>query len=478
MTVDIGYGVTPGHSGHGSGHGTVSVCPVCLKRVAAKRVRQGNDVLLVKHCPDHGAFQTILWRGDVPRFGDWVRPKSPSRPLHCHTGIGQGCPFDCGLCPDHGQHTCTALLEVTQRCDLCCPVCFADAGPSAPQDPDLETIGFWYRQVFMAGGRCNIQLSGGEPTMREDLEDIIRMGQEHGFDFIQLNTNGLRLGKEPGYARRLRRAGLKSVFLQFDGVDDHVYRCLRGTELWAEKQMAVQHCAGAGLGVVLVATLVPGVNDHAIGDIVRFGLSAGAHVRGVHFQPISYFGRFPTPPGDHERMTLPDVMRGLEAQTGGMIRVTDFQPPGCEHALCSFHGNFLRTGEGGLRAHSREGGKTCCASQGPKPAAEGAVRSIDYTARQWALPGSCACIPKQWPEAASDPTPSLEQLLDHLRTWTFSVSAMAFQDCWNLDLERLKGCCIHVVAPDGRLVPFCAYNLTSADGRPLYRKAAPDRRRG
>lgn len=476
-----GFGQSAGHSGHGSGHGTRSLCPVCLKRVTAQRVRQGYDVYLVKHCPEHGSFRTVIWRGNDPAFADWVRPKTPSRPLYCHTPVDKGCPFDCGLCPEHGQHTCTALLEITQRCDLRCPVCFADAGTGGPveADPDLETVAFWYEQAAMAGGKCNIQLSGGEPTQREDLDRIIRMGLDHGFDFIQLNTNGLRLANQQGYAEHLKDAGLKSVFLQFDGVDDHVFRRLRGAPLWQAKQRAVENCGKTGLGVVLVPTLVPGVNDHALGDILRFALAAGAHVRGVHFQPVSYFGRFPSPPLDSDRLTLPEVMSLLAEQSKGLVRVEDFQPPGCEHALCSFHGNFLRTPGGGLRSLSshQEPKTQCCSTGSPlsrtiPTAAEGAARSIGYTARQWAGPGPCSC------KQTSGIGPSLDDFLDQARTWSLSISAMAFQDAWNLDLERLKGCCIHVVAPDGGLVPFCAYNLTAADGRSLYRPAPQKRRAG
>ena len=475
--------------GHGAGHGTRSVCPVCLAAIPAQRCRRGDEVVLRKTCPDHGAFETVIWRGGFPAFADWKSPKTPSEPRHCHTQSSGNCPHDCGLCPDHGQHTCTALLEITQRCNLRCPVCFAEAGdlPRAGQaDPGLKTIAFWYDRVLEASGPCNIQLSGGEPTVRRDLPDIIALGRAKGFSFLQLNTNGLRLADDPAYARTLREAGLASVFLQCDGVNDAVCAALRGRPLWAIKQRAVAHATAAGLGVVLVATVVPGVNDDQLGELVRYALTAGPLVRGVHFQPISYFGRYAASgavtaagprlagPPDAARITLPEIMRGLEAQTHGMVRVAHCRPPGCEHALCSFHASYVRTAQGGLQRLAENA--PCCA---PKPgsapsvttvapplAADGARRSIAYTARQWAAPTAYAApAPKSAPSAGI----SLDAFLEQMRTWTFSVSAMAFQDAWNLDLERLKGCCIHVVAPDGRLVPFCAYNLNAADGRPLYR---------
>ncbi len=449
-------GQDPWPRGHGAGGGTQSLCPVCLKRINAQLVKWGKHVYMVKQCPEHGEFRTLIWRGDAVDFADWSRPKIPSQPLHCHTQVENQCPFDCGLCPEHRQHTCTALLEITQRCDLRCPVCFADAG-SADKDPDMDRIDYWFRRVIEASGHCNIQISGGEPTQREDLPEIIRLGRKHGFEFLQLNTNGIRLAREKDYARRLFDAGLKSVFLQFDGVSDGPYKALRGADLWDLKQRTVENCGEAGLGVVLVPTLVPGVNVEEIGDIVRYAVAAGCHVRGVHFQPISYFGRFPTPPADEDRITLPDVMAELARQCGDMVSLKDFQPPGCEHSLCSFHGNYLRTPEGGLKALSGKSGK-CCDT--PIVAAEGAAKSRDYTARQWAGAKPCSC---------NAPGKTLESFLDQVKTWSFSLSAMAFQDVWNVDLDRLKGCCIHEVHPDGLLIPFCAYNLTSSSGRSLYR---------
>lgn len=287
---------------------TESVCPECLQRIPARRVQRGDDVYLVKRCETHGTFEVIVWRGE-PAHSAWVRPKTPTAPEHPLTPVEQGCPFDCGLCPEHRQQTCTALLEVTQRCNLHCAFCFAaqfdgaaETGQVSP-DPDLATLEGWYRGLLRASGPCNVQLSGGEPTLRDDLPAIVALGRELGFDFIQVNTNGLRFAHDPDYVAALKTAGLASVFLQFDGAEDTIYRRLRGRPLLAEKEAALAACAAHGLGVILVPTLVPGVNVHAIGDIVRFGLAHAPTVRGVHFQPVSYFGRYPTPPTDEDRIT-------------------------------------------------------------------------------------------------------------------------------------------------------------------------------
>lgn len=457
---------------------TASVCPVCLQRVAAIREQQGDAVYLVKHCPQHGTFRTVIWRGSVP-FATWLRPKRKSAPRQAFTPVDRGCPFDCGLCPEHGQHTCTALIEITNRCNLRCPVCFADAGgEQSAAEPSLQRIAELYERVLAGSGPSNIQLSGGEPTMREDLPEIIALGRAKGLSFIQLNTNGLKLAADPLYAQSLRQAGLASVFLQFDGLSSATHLALRGRDLRDIKEQAILNCAAAGLGVVLVPTLVPGINTHEVGAMIEYGARFAPTVRGIHFQPIAYFGRFPQPPADSDRLTLPEVIELIEAQSGGSIHRDHFGPPACEHALCSFHGNFLVREDGSLMQLG--GGSACCSSGEPQaiPALEGREKSVNFTARQWSMPKSMPRSMPVVPQAATNgcgcadlpqPQDDFDRFLARARTHTFSISAMVFQDVWNLDLERLRGCCIHIVSPEGNLVPFCAYNLTSNLGTTLYR---------
>ena len=434
-----------------------SVCPVCLKPVPAAYQTEGETTYLVKGCPEHGRFKTVVWRGD-PDFYEWSRPKVPSLPKQPFTRVDKGCPFDCGLCDAHRQHTCTAVMEVTWRCDLGCPVCFASSGKSAPPDPTHEDLAFLFDRVLQASGQCNIQLSGGEPTVRDDLPDIIRLAKSKGFPFVQLNSNGLRIGREPGYAQQLAEAGLSSVFLQFDGTEDDIYTALRGRPLFDLKLDAIDNLSEAGIGIVLVPTVVPGVNEHNVGAILGLAADKSPAVRGVHFQPVSYFGRYPESPSDDERITLPELMRLLEAQTGGAVLARDFLPPGCEHSHCSFHANYVVMEQGRLKRLSADGKCGCT----PRPAREGADKAKAFVKRQWAAPE------KELPMAGCR-TDELDLFIARAATHTLAVSAMAFQDAWTLDLERLKGCCIHEVSPDGRLIPFCAYNLTSMNGDTLYR---------
>jgi uncharacterized radical SAM superfamily Fe-S cluster-containing enzyme len=174
-------------------------------------------------------------------------------------------------------------------------------------------------RAMAAVGPSNLQLSGGEPTLRDDLPEIVEVARRIGYSFIQINTNGLRLASDKEYLRRLQAAGLSSVFLQFDGVDDEIYRSLRGRALLDQKLGAVKNCGETGLGVVLVPTLVRGVNTGSVGAIVRQALQLAPTVRGIHFQPVSYFGRFPEKRGEEGRLTLPELMRCLEEQTEGLI---------------------------------------------------------------------------------------------------------------------------------------------------------------
>lgn len=447
---------------------TRSVCPVCLKVIPAKRTQEGGSVYLEKTCPEHGTTRTLIWEG-APDYWRWGERHTPTR-FRSGEGVKRGCPYDCGLCGVHRQRTCCVLLEVTARCDLRCPVCFADAGGESA-DPGMETVAGWYDMLRCEAPNANIQLSGGEPTVRDDLPEMIRLGREKGFQYFQLNTNGLRLAGEPDYAKTLKDAGLSCVFLQFDGVSDEVYTALRGRPLLAEKKRAIENCRAVGLSVVLVPVVAEGVNLDQVGAIVDFAIGRLPYVKGVHFQPLTYFGRCVAEGG---RVTLPRLLRELESQTGGRLKASDFTGGTAENAHCSFSANFLLERDGSVTAlrgsacgcgalpdmagHGDAGEECRCAPEKVNNAVDHARSTV---ARRWG-----GEIPAGEPPEDMD---TLDGMLYRLRNGRFSVSAMAFQDCYTLDLERLEDCYIHIVSPEGRLVPFCAYNLTSADGTPLYR---------
>ena len=448
---------------------TESVCPECLATIPAERIAEGDTVYLRKTCREHGTTKTPIWRG-LSSYRLWGEaPRAYSRPPVAATPVARGCPQDCGLCPDHRQQSCCVLLEVTSRCDLACPVCYASATRQGT-DASLGEIEGWLDTLMESGGRVHVQLSGGEPTVRDDLPDIVALVRSRGFDFVQLNSNGVRLAKDTAFVAELAKAGLDCVFLQFDGVDDDVHRRLRGAKLMRLKTLAIDHCAKAGIGVVLTPTLVPGVNVDAIGAIVDFAVARVPAVRAVHFQPVSYFGRCLAAPDDALRITLPEVMQALIAHSGRTIRITDFRPGSAENPYCSFSGRFVVDEAGRLTA-AAEAPASCCGAPEPSPKAAccGLTRPSAEVARERRY------VAGQWTRHDRD-APSvagLESFDSFLagRERTLGLSGMAFQDAWTLDLDRLRQCHIHVVAPDRRVIPFCAYNLTSRDGKPLYRAA-------
>ena len=439
---------------------TESVCPICLKHLSAQRVRYGENVYLEKTCSEHGYFRTILWRG-TPAFSGWVRPKIPTSPQNPFTQVDKGCPYDCGLCADHRQQPCCVLLDVTKRCDLSCNFCFASAkNLNSSQDPSLETIEGWYRSLLAAGGPYNIQLSGGEPCLRDDLPQIIALGRSLGFTFFQVNTNGLRIARDRNYLRRLKEAGLCTVYLQFDGTRLDIFKKMRGREIFEQKLQVINHCKEMEIGVVLVPTLVPRINTDNIGEIIRFAANHAPTVRGVHFQPVSYFGRYPQAPADEDRFTLPEVIRAVEDQTNGWVKAESFIPPGGENALCSFHANFILMKNGELKALTNHG--TSCCGQTER-ADEGARKSRMITAKNWSAPK--VNLTESRPRILGE----WDDLLERAKTHTFCISGMVFQDAWNLDLERLRDCYIMQISPENHLIPFCAYNLTNQMGVSLYR---------
>lgn len=461
--------MTASTTGVALGH-TESVCPECLARLPARRFAEGDTVFLEKTCPEHGTFVVPVWRG-LASYRHWGQARrAVATPPVTATAVSRGCPLDCGLCPDHRQQSCCVLLEVTSRCNLGCPVCFASAGREGRDVPAAE-ISAWLDTLAASGGHVHIQLSGGEPTVRDDLPEIVRLVRARGFEFVQLNTNGLRIAREPAYLAALAAAGLDCVFLQFDGVTDEVYQQLRGAKLLRLKQQAIAACAEAGIGVVLVPTVVPGVNAAQIGEIVEFAKAHLPAVRAVHFQPVSYFGRVLAAPSADARITLPEIMAALIAHEAGAIGLDDFAPGSAENPYCSFSGRFRLGADG--RLHVQRAAASCCGVPAPaKPVASccGATapspdvdRARRYVAGQWRAAG-----------AAGADVPGLEAFDAFLaaREQNLGLSGMAFQDAWTLDVDRLRQCHIHVASPGGRLIPFCAFNLTARDGRSLYRGPA------
>lgn len=245
------------------------------------------------------------------------------------------------------------------------------------------------------------------------------------------------------------------MFLQFDGLDDAVYQTLRGRPLFVEKERAIDNCAAAGLGVVLVPVIAAGVNEDQIGPILRYAISRMPAVRGVHFQPLSYFGRCSLA-RPQRPVTIPRMLRLMEEQTDGLLHAADFTGGGAENPYCSFHASYRKRADGSLRPLPQRTENGCCCVSSDD--------SREAVAAQWSGEAESFAEDGELLETAF-----LDAFLEQARRSTFAVSGMVFQDAWNLDLKRLRRCYICELDPRYGMVPFCAYNLTNAEGRALYR---------
>lgn len=442
-------------------HKTKSLCPICLKKIDAEYIEEKDEVFFCKECREHGRFETRVWKGAENFRQRLVLPK-PQPPKNPANPVNIGCPYDCGLCRNHKQASCCVLLEVSNICDLECPVCFASSNKESLKNafPSQEEIALWYDMLMERGGPFNIQLSGGEPAMRDDLADIIRLGKKKGFDFFQLNTNGIRIAKDRGYLRGLKEAGLNTVFLQFDSLQRKALIRLRGRDILEEKLAAVENCKAENIGVVLVPTVLRGCNDKDLGEILDYAVSQMPAVRGVHFQPMSYFGRYEETPTKGGRLILPELLELLEEQTGGRIKAEDFSFGSAEHPLCSANADYI-VRDGVWKAVKKPPASSCCCSCGSDT-------SRKAVAEKWSLKKDDFSISDTAGEGFD--LSALDRFLEERKKNRLSISTMAFQDVWNLDLERLQRCYINIVSPDNKLIPFCSYNLTAKDGSTLYRE--------
>lgn len=422
---------------------TESVCPICLKRIPGKKHQGNAGIFMEKKCPEHGEFKTLIWRDTADHYRGW----NTQRCSGAETEADTPCPEGCSHCRAHRQEICCVLLELTNACNLNCPICFAQAGEGRIWSLSMEDIEKRYAYMLDNGGPYNIQLSGGEPTLRDDLPEIITLGRRMGFDYFQLNTNGLRLAEDYDYLLALKEAGLTCIYLQFDGVTEEPYRHLRGRSLLRIKEQVIENARRAQMGVVLVPTVVRGINLDQVGAILKYALINQPVVRCVHFQPASHFGRFDVDaPG--LPLTIPELLRNIERQTGGQMKSEDFSGGGAENPHCSFHTRYIKEKDGHLKVIKGEGG--CCSSS----------QSQDYVKMRWAWPEDPKCCGQKEGDA-------LDSFLYDMAYHSLAVSGMAFQDCENLELSRLKQCYI-AVAQEDALIPFCAYHLTNRRGEGLY----------
>lgn len=443
---------------------TGALCPECLKTVNAEKIVEGDDVYLVKTCDEHGSWKVKIWEGaeEYEYLYEFAAvQKTPGKTFYDDE---RDCPQECGLCKRHMQHTCLAVVEVTNRCNLNCPVCFATANECGyDYHPGMDEIRKMFQTVvdYVESPRC-IQISGGEPTIRDDLPDIVRMAKDMGIEHVEVNTNAMKIANDFDYLMALKEAGVDDFYLQFDGTDDEIYMKTRGKALFDVKERAIENCAKAEMGITLVVTVAPGVNDHHVGDIIRYAASKVPTVKGVHFQPIAHFGRYPVEPTDENRILLPTLARKIEEQTNGMLKADNLIPTSCANVHCDLKSLSVVFPDGSLFP------LTTMSLGPPKKTSDVAERTRTEISQLWRFIEDTM----DGGNSANNGDGSWKSFVKRAKTHYLTVSAMAFQDAWTGEVERWERCCIHTVTPDGKLIPFCLFNATSREGRSIYREKA------
>lgn len=405
---------------------TRSVCPVCLDTIDANIVEHDDGFLYMeKNCEKHGDFSCLVWEDSAEAYLEWIGtgelPEEEgdnmiSKPCE------KGCPHDCGPCDAHAKQMTSIALMTSNVCNINCPVCFTKLPEHERYMPSTEEL---CKQIDDLAktlvGEYPLELCGGEPTVRDDLDKIIAHANSRGFHHIQLNSNGIRLA-EDGYAEYMKSIGVSVVYLGFEGTDPNTYVKKYGRNLLPTKLKAIENCYNAGLPVVFATIVLPDLNGDDLWSIVELAKKYSPVVRGINFQPISYFGTYN--PG--ERVTIPRVIRSL-AKTGE-IKAEDFGPVRCQHAVCSFQAAYLIGKDGKLKPVAK--------NDGLSPA----KRTRDYTEKAW--------------------SESKFKLL--------TIGGMAFQDAWNFDVERVQRCRIGIASKENGIVPLCCQYLTAMDGTKIY----------
>ena len=426
-------------------HPVTSMCPQCLRGIPGEVVSTRQGVVMRKSCPEHGAFECVV--SNYLEAYERMRqsPRIVRLPEHVAMPEVAGCPDDCGLCPAHDQHTCLAIVEITSRCNLPCPVCLA-ASTAKGEDLTAEQVVSALRKLLLSEGEAvPLQFSGGEPTLHPDLVGIVRQASALGFSKIEVDSNGLLLAKRPRLAKELRSAGLTGVFLQMDGLDPEEHTFIRGRDLMAVKLRAIENCRDAGLQVVLAVTVVPGVNNHRIWDIVRFAVEK--RLTGVNFQSVVLSGRYPEKLSKSaERFTAGHFMRQLEAQSGGELLATDLMPMSCPDPRCGLLAYVIVTRNGELVPMNR--------LLGDQRMLEHVADLTDWEPllRQFGCDASrCNC------GGETDLLDRVADILDGAEC--FSIGFHGMMDAYCFDVERARRCCVHKLTAEGKLMPFCLYNM-------------------
>ncbi|MFH1229476.1 MAG: radical SAM protein [Candidatus Aenigmatarchaeota archaeon] len=463
---------------------TQSLCPDCLKFLKATIFEDENKIWIKKNCPEHGEFLDLYW-GDASMYtkamGFYHDGKGIENP---NVELKEACPKNCGLCKMHTSHTALGNIVVTNRCDLQCFYCFFYAKAMGyVYEPTQDQIRMMLRKMREEKPiKCNaVQLTGGEPTMRKDIVEIIKIAKGEGYDHIQLNTNGIGISKSMELAKKVREAGVNTIYLSFDGTTAKT----NPKNHW-EIPKIIENCKQAGIGIVLVPTVINTVNDNDVGNILNFRIKNIDVVRGINYQPVSLVGRITKADVKKFRITVPDVIKKLEEQTNGAIAKSDWYPVPTVAPITHFFESVTGKPQYELTSHPACGMATYLFLDGDKIVplprffdVEGFLKLLEELApkakgRSGKVLTSLKLLTKLNSFVDKERQPKDLKIanilfnilkkgdyksLGKLHHKSLFVGMMHFMDLYNYDIERVKKCCIHYAQPDGRIVPFCAFNV-------------------
>ena len=439
---------------------TTSLCETCLVPVPAKVIIEDNAVYYLKRCRDHGVQKTMI-SDDVDYWNAqklWLKPGD--RPLSPQNRTEYGCPFDCGLCPDHEQHSCLAIIEINQACNLACPVCFAGATDMHGSHLSLAAIEVMLDTLVASEGEPDlVQISGGEPTIHPQFFEILDAVKARPIRHVMINTNGLRIAQDPEFVARLASyAPRLEVYLQFDSLDDDALMNLRGAKLARIRQAALEALEVVGLATTLVAVIKKGVNDTHVQAIIHHALTWKC-VRGVTFQPVQDAGRNEGYDPKINRI-LPSEIRRAVAQSG-VFALEDMIPLPCNpDQICIGYG--LREGQA----------VTPITSLLPRDLIVSGPNTISYEAYPELREKIFGLLSLATAQANTEeklaeflcclPHAMVPEELSYANS--FRVVILQFLDRYNFDLATVKRSCVHFVTAQGQIIPFDTYNTYYREG--------------
>jgi 7,8-dihydro-6-hydroxymethylpterin dimethyltransferase len=449
----------------------VSICSTCYRRVDGKIVFMDGKVFLLKRCPEHGS-EKVLVADDIDyyRRSREVFIKPPEMPAVYNTPVKWGCPYDCGLCSDHEQHSCLSLIEICDHCNLNCPVCYASSGTNRSEFRSLREIETMLDAVVRNELEPDVvQISGGEPTLHPDFFRVLDMCKERPIRHLMVNTNGVRIAQDEEFTKRL--AGYMpdfELYLQFDSFEREALMRLRGADLRDIRKRAIDRLNELAVSTTLVVTVSRGVNDHELGSIIDYALQQPC-IRGVTFQPVQDAGRVERYATAENRLTLTEVRRRILEQTS-VFRPEDVIPVPC-HPDALAMAYALKIGGKVVPLTGMippevliDGGRNTIVFEQDDAIREGVFKlfSTNHSPQSSAdsLRELLCCLPK------------LDVPAELGYNNLFRILIVQFMDAHAFDVRSVKKSCIHIAHPDGRLIPFDTFNLFYRDELERTRLAA------